>query len=581
MKKWSTACPDWEQRIVEGKSLIAFEPLFSAEAAEALEVFDNLRMVDAAGSPFMSEVSRAWIRDFVAQIFGSYDPDTGIRHITEYLLLISKKNGKSTDAAAIMLVVLILNWRQSAEFIILSPTVEIAGNSFKPAADMVRADEELSELFIVQDHIRTITHLGTGASLKVVAADSDTVGGKKAAVVLVDELWLFGKRPNAHNMLREATGGLAARPEGFVIYLTTQSDEPPAGVFKDKLEYARKVRDGEIEDNRFLPVLYEFPKQMLEDEAYLEPSNFYVTNPNLGLSVNEDWLLREYTKAVETSEEELRGFLAKHLNVEIGMNLRADRWPGAEFWQQGTDPEPVTIDRLIEECEVICVGIDGGGLDDLLGAAAEGRTKAEYPVVIPEHIDDEGNLILEHIAMKKKWLTWTYAWAHPSVLARRKDIASRLHDFQKAGEMSLVAAIGQDTAHLAKIVGKIEKSGLLFQVGLDPNAIGGILDALVAEGVPEEKLVAVNQGYKLAGAIKNTERRLAEGVLVHGGTGLMAWCVGNAKVKVVGNAIVVTKQISGTAKIDPLMAVFNASTLMALNPPAQISDFDFDTMIMG
>ncbi|MCG9081561.1 terminase large subunit, partial [Laribacter hongkongensis] len=64
-------------------------------------------------------------------------------------------------------------------------------------------------------------------------------------------------------------------------------------------------------------------------------------------------------------------------------------------------------------------------------------------------------------------------------------------------------------------------------------------------------------------------RKLAEGILVHDGAPMMLWCVGNAKVEPRGNALLITKQTSGTAKIDPLMALFNAVQLMALNPEAQ------------
>ena len=54
--------------------------------------------------------------------------------------------------------------------------------------------------------------------------------------------------------------------------------------------------------------------------------------------------------------------------------------------------------------------------------------------------------------------------------------------------------------------------------------------------------------------------------LVHGGQRLMAWAVSNARVEPRGNAIVITKQASGTAKIDPLMAALNAVAWMSANP---------------
>jgi phage terminase large subunit-like protein len=83
-----------------------------------------------------------------------------------------------------------------------------------------------------------------------------------------------------------------------------------------------------------------------------------------------------------------------------------------------------------------------------------------------------------------------------------------------------------------------------------------------------DQIVGVSQGWRLTASIKTTERKCAGGELVHGGMPLMNWCVGNARVVQQGNAISITKQASGTAKIDPLMSLFDAATLMAMNPVA-------------
>lgn len=544
--EWTTACPDWERRIVQRESLIACPPLFPSVAEEAWGFIGEFILTDVGGQPRLGDASLPWLRDFVMAVFGAEDPETGRRHINEFLLMVSKKNAKSTIAAGIMLGALLLNWRQSAELLILSPTKEIADNSYKPIRDFIKADEELSAMLKVQDYFRTITHLETGATLKVVAADSDTVSGKKASFVFVDELHEFGKQAKASNMLLEATGGLASRPEGFVIYATTQSAEPPAGVFLSKLRYARDVRDGIIKDRKFLPVIYEFPKAMLENKAYEDLSNAYVTNPNWGASVDIERITQLHSQARASGENEFKEFLAKHLNVEIGLNLRSDRWAGADFWERSA--ERVTLEELLERCEVVTVGIDGGGLDDLLGLTLCGRC------------EETG-----------RWLTWSRAWAHEIVLERRKEIAPRLHDFARDGDLVLVQRIGDDVEELAAIVAEVEEHGLLEKVGIDPAGVGGVLEALAAAGVPEEKIIGISQGWRLGGAIKTAERKLAEGVLRHCGQPMMAWCVGNAKVEPKGNAILITKQASGTAKIDPLMALFNAVQLMALNPEASAS----------
>lgn len=550
MMEWQTSCLDWEQRLIDGRSIIP-PPIFPDQAEQALAIFKELRVVDLPGKPTFGECSEQWVFDFVSAIFGAYDAETGKQLIREYFLLISKKNTKSTIAAGIMLTAVILCWREEEEHLILAPTKEVADNSFKPAAGMIRADEELSALFHIQDHIRTITHRVTRASLKVVAADTDTVSGKKSGRILVDEHWLFGSRSNASSMFMEATGGQISRNEGWVIYLTTQSDDPPAGVFKEKLEYYRDVRDGKIEDKKSLGVLYEFPPKMIKDKSYLKPEYFYITNPNIGRSVSAEWLEDNLKKNIEKKDGSFQQFLAKHLNVEIGLNLRSDRWAGAEFWEQQA-VAAVTLDYLLEHSEVITGGIDGGGMDDLLGIAVIGRE-----------------------AGSGRWLLWNHAWIHPIALDRRKQEAARYQDFERDGDLTIIEALPADVSEVADLFKRVYETGLLSGIGLDPEKTHKVMfQALVNAGIPEEMIFGISQGWKLIGSITLAERKLAEGLMAHGGSRMMNWCVGNARVEPRGNAALITKQASGNAKIDPLMATFSAVSLMALNPAAEKSFWD-------
>ena len=551
---WSTSCLDWERRIIAGESLITFPPLFPEEADRGLCIFKELHLKDVYGSPTYGQVGRQWQFDFVSSIFGAYNPETNRQLIREYFLLIAKKNDKSGGAAGIMMTALILNARESAEFVIIAPTVEVASNSFNPARDMISSDEELSDLMTVQEHIRTIKNRNTGATLKIVAAESDTVSGIKGTGILIEELWLFGKRPGAVNMLREACGGLMARPEGFVIYLTTQSDEAPAGVFADKLEYARGVRDGKVDDPAFLPIIYEFPSRIIKEKQHLDVKNFYIPNPNLGASVDEETIIREFKKAEVEGAPAMQSFLSKHLNIQIGVSAKAQNWPGAEFWEDAGQLG-IDLDYILERSEVVVIGIDGGGLDDLLGLAVLGR-------------DGETG----------DWLHWIKAWCHPIAIERRKSESSKYHDFERDGDLVIVEEIGQDIKQLGDIVRKCEATGLLDRIGVDQAGIGAIVDDLEAgdergEGAIEhDRIVGIPQGWRLNGAIKTTERKVAEKCFLHGGQPLMAWCVGNAKGEPKGNAISITKQVSGSGKIDPLMATFNAVSLMAMNPQARRLD---------
>lgn len=570
---WTTACKDWQTRIVNDQTLTPCAPLFPTAAAAGMQVFDALKMV-SAGITF-GQV-RPWVREFAASIFGAYcdvpgHPDEGRRLINKFFMLISKKNGKSETAAAIMLTAIILNWRPEAEYIILSPTKEVADNSWKPLKAAVEADDELKALFVIKPTERTIVHRVTNASLKVVAADTQTVTGKKATGVLVDELHEFGMISKAEDMLVEATGGLASRPEGFVIYLTTQSAAPPAGVFKKELGYARAVRDGAVNDPRYFPIIYEFPEQYLDrtTRPYLRKENWHIVNPNLGASVDFEFLQQTIEKAGQTGEDSLQSVVSKHLNIQIGLDLGADAWPGAPLWITAANDASMRVVTLGNDsfgvflglCEVVTAGVDGGGLDDLLGLSFVGRLKNQTD----------------------RYIAWSHAWATDIVLERRKEIAPRLKDFEREGCLTIYPTLGPDVKDAAVYIKRAHDSGLLQGVGVDPARIASLKTALEDQGLPvhdDKWFVKVRQGWSMASVIWWVERALAEGRFKHWAQGIVDWAVGNAKVIPRGNALLVTKEVSGKAKIDVLMSMFNASELMSYNPASRTGGYSLSNLTM-
>jgi phage terminase large subunit-like protein len=115
--------------------------------------------------------------------------------------------------------------------------------------------------------------------------------------------------------------------------------------------------------------------------------------------------------------------------------LRSDRWIGADYWEQPAD-KTLTLDDLLMRCEMVVMGIAGGGLDDLLWLAVLGREKET-----------------------RRWLLWSRAWANPSVLQPREGEVSMLRDFKEADELVICKEFGEDIAEIAELIQRIDTEG--------------------------------------------------------------------------------------------------------------------------
>ncbi len=153
----------------------------------------------------------------------------------------------------------------------------------------------------------------------------------------------------------------------------------------------------------------------------------------------------------------------------------------------------------------------------------------------------------------------------------RPKIADRLRDFERQGDLAVVPTGEAQAAEAADICQRVFDSGLLPEtggIGLDSAGVDLLIDALDTRGLVHPLVVPVPQGWKLQSAVSGVPLRLEAGTLVHGGQGLLTWCVGNAKQRLKGSNYVVEKELAGAAKIDALIALFNAAMRMRENPAA-------------
>ena len=559
---FSFACPDWWERLQRGAPPFPDDlPLDEVEAQVAVDLLDKLRLPDQPGQPTFGEAGGDWVRAIVRAAFGGIDPETGDRFVGEIFNLVPKKNGKTTNSAALGIIWLLMNRRPNVDGVIIGPTQEVADKCFAQASAMIAADAYLRDRLKVDDYKKTITDLHLdeetrvplNARLKIKSFDPKVVTGSIPAFAVLDELHVMAESHHADRVIRQIRGGMITNPESLLIIITTQSEIRPQGVFKAELEYARKVRDGIVTEGvRMLPVLYEFPEglQQAEDAPWRKPENWWPVLPNLGRSITIDRLVKLWQQELEKGADAETGFYSQHLNIQIGTGHGGDGWVGAGFWPKGIAAFPVTLEVIKARCEVAVVGVDGGGMDDLLALTVIGR-------------DSETGV----------WLVWVKAWVHRIVLEeRRKQLAPLLLDLANEGDLTICDHPTQDVEEIVDICLDLRDSGLLPEkraIGMDPaSSITVVVDALEGAGIDPEQIVPVSQGYRLTGACKGTERRLFDGTLKHGDQPLMAWCVGNARVEPKGNAVIVTKAASGIGKIDPLMSLFNAFTLMSWNPVA-------------
>ncbi len=421
-----------------------------------------------AGKPF---TLLPWQRDFLATLFGWVDAD-GRRRYRRTWLEIPRKNGKSTLSSGLGLYLLFGDGEQSAEVVSAAGDRDQAAIVFDVAKGMIQGDAMLSKL--AQVYRREIKYPRTNSVFKVISSDAGTKHGMNISGLIADEVHVWPNR-DLWDTLHTSMGARAA-PLSIAI---TTAGHSRTSIAWEQHDYALKVRDGTIKDERFLPVVYAAP----EGSDWTEPETWHIANPSLGKSISLEYLEQECKRAKEVPGY-VNTFLRLHLNV---WTEQQTRWLPMDSWDaSGSQIDPGKLDG--QEC---WLGVDLATTQDTTCVAA----------VFP---GADGTItVLPHFFLPKD-----------NIEAKERNDRLPYRAWASEGHITLTPGVVTDYSYVeAKIMDLVERYKVQ-EVTLDRWNATDISTRLSEQGA---NITWIGQGYRsLSAPSKRLEELVLSGKLIHG-----------------------------------------------------------------
>lgn len=281
------------------------EYFFDAEKAEkAIEYIENFCHHSKGRNDLIT--LELWQKAAVSAMFGIVD-ENGVRIFREVFIVIARKNGKSLFASAIISYMAYIENEYGQEIYCLAPKLEQANLVYDGFYQMIQLEPELAELAKKRRSDIYISESNT--VIKPIAFNAKKSDGFNPQLVVCDELaaWQGDAGLKQYEVMKSALG---SRKQPMILSIST------AGYINDSIYDELMKRStafllGNSNEKRLLPLLY-----MIDDvEKWSDLEELKKSNPNLGVSVSEDFYLEEIAVA-EQSLSKKTEFLTKYCNIK-------------------------------------------------------------------------------------------------------------------------------------------------------------------------------------------------------------------------------------------------------------------------
>ena len=247
-----------------------------------------------------------WQKAVVSSIFGIVDAN-GLRHFREVVIIVSRKNGKSLFAAAIIAYCTYCDGEYGAKVFCVAPKLDQADIVYSAFWQIVESEPELSSMTKRRKSDYYVA--GTNSSVKKIAFNAKKSDGFNTHLTVCDEIssWPGEQGLKQYEVLKSALG---ARKQPLLLSIST-SGYINDGIYDELIRRSTRFLLGDSKETRLLPFLY-----MIDDVSKWNDINeLRKSNPNLGVSVPVDYLLEEIAVA-EGSLSKKAEFLTKYCNIK-------------------------------------------------------------------------------------------------------------------------------------------------------------------------------------------------------------------------------------------------------------------------
>jgi phage terminase large subunit-like protein len=271
---------------------------------------------DYSGRPF---ALRPWQAAPIRKLFGTLRPGTNLRQYRKTFWALPRKQGKTEVVAAGSLYLMMGQGRPNQRIFTASGDKGQAALIFDAAAEMIANDRVLSARTIVYHGRKEIEYPDNRSMLRVLSKVPKSKHGLGPTAVLLDELHIIDEL-----LVNILTTGFGARLDPLTWMITTAGHDIHSLCY-DEWSYAEKVRDGEIDDPTYLPVIYAAPK----GADWHSEDVWRAAMPALGDFCSLDFIREEHRKAVERPRFE-NTFRQLYLNQ---WTEQAERWLSVDRWK--------------------------------------------------------------------------------------------------------------------------------------------------------------------------------------------------------------------------------------------------------